>query len=151
MLGEEQRCSSSTSGGGKGGYWFLPCSDCARLPCSHVLPLPAGSAALPGSDIPAGGTGEEDRKLPWWGCPSPSLSIAAAGSLAACGPLLPWALGRWHGLCVCHRDTGNWGRGWPGPAHDGSSERAEQRDKERRRADLILYINTLYNLGKAQC
>lgn len=32
VLGEEQRCSSSTSGGGKGGYWFLPVSDCARCP-----------------------------------------------------------------------------------------------------------------------
>lgn len=108
MLGEEQRCSSSTSGGGRGGYWFLPCSDCARLPCSHVLPLPAGSAALPGSDIPAGGTGEEDRKLPWWGCPSPPLSTAAAGSLAACEPLLPWASGSGTGSV---RATGTRGAG----------------------------------------
>lgn len=98
-LGEEQRC---VPGAARGGYWLLPGSDCARLPCSHVPGQP-GPARQP---QPGWRRGEGGQRGSLVGLP---LSIPSAGcsrSLAACGPLLAWAAGR------RHRGT----RGWPGPA-----------------------------------
>lgn len=151
MLGEEQRCSSSTSGGGKGGYWFLPRSDCVRCPAVTSSRCRRAARLCQTVTCRLEAPAREDRKAPWWGCPSPSLSTSCS-----------WVLGRlWtspalgfgqvaQALCVPrgHKEAG---QGVAGPAHNSSIERAEQRDKEQRRVDLILYINTLYNLEKAQC
>lgn len=135
------------------GYWFLPCSDCTRPSCSHVLLLTAGGSALEGSDVPARGRREGEGKVPRRGCPPPSLPPRqpAALSPATRSPLPPRAPGKRQGRGACPGGAGCRGRGWPGPAPDGGIEWGKRRDKELRRADLILYINTLYNLGKARC